>query len=123
MPRDYHGDERSIQSNHSVYNRQSSIEGQLRYLRRGKFAVRIPELDNRGIILSGVCVRADAVKSCCLDWVIDCYRIFQVDRFGYNGGFRKLGRVGRKDERTELFLGAEFRFDIAFVTDRFLFLS
>ena len=81
------------QQDYKVYDRDATVEGELRNLRRWKLAVRVTERDDRFVIdFFGVGSGSDAVVSCldrqsplsAGDRVVDRLRVVEMDGFSPN---------------------------------------
>ena len=83
----------------SVGDGQTTIKGQLGYLSSGELAIGIAELNDAVVFVVGVGVGRDAVVAGAADWVVDSFRIFEVDRFIVDGILRAVGAVRNEDVR------------------------
>lgn len=108
--------------NQRIRNRQPPIKRHLRHLRSRQFSVSIPKLHNRSVRISRSSVCANTIVASFLDWIVDGWRIVQVDGLGDDLRAGERGGVGGEDEGSQLGAVAEVVVDVFGVADElFLF--
>lgn len=86
-------EETPVTSEQRIYNRDTTIERQLRNLRSRQFAVCITPLRHRLELIDGVRSREETVVSGLLDRVLDRLRVRKVDGHGEDLRLRLVGGV------------------------------
>lgn len=115
--------ESPICSHQSIYNRNASIEGQLRNQRCRQLTIGITELHHSFVFVDREAIQYHAVVSRLFDRIVHRLRIVQVNGFRQDHGIGLCRRIRREDEFALVCFVTSTGLDVVVVAQREILLS
>ena len=109
----------AIHSQDCIYNRQTTVEWKLSYLRCLKLSICVSKLHHSRILRGGKPPCSNAIIACLFNRVIDSFGFLKMDRFGNNRVSPCFRSIRAQNELSKLFLCAQICCYAAVIADEF----